>query len=102
MTSPKLINGEFYWVRFPGCKPFIAEWQEETQNRLGMRDLPCFFVGIYEVMGDPEVLAHIKRPEAASTNELENLRATLSGVEVALARDGDIDGAMRLILAAKV
>lgn len=34
-------------------------------------------------------------------SERELLRAVLSGVEVALARDADIDGAMKLIVAAR-
>ena len=34
-------------------------------------------------------------------DEIERLRSVLSGVEIALARDENIDGAMKLIVAAK-
>jgi hypothetical protein len=36
--------------------------------------------------------------EAWAFEEIERLRAILAGIECALARDGDIDGAMKLIV----
>jgi hypothetical protein len=56
----------------------------------------------YKQQMDRDDLEFYKQMYRKERAETERLRAVLKGVEIALARDGDIDGAMGLILSQQI